>query len=68
MKKGEEQREDFKKMVKDEILEALDVKDIASKEDLMRKEDFRKIIREELIDILKEKEIATKKDINELKK
>jgi signal recognition particle GTPase len=68
VKKGEEQRDDFKKMIRDEILESLDYKDIARKEDLMKKDDVRKIIREELIDILKEKEIATKTDISELKK
>jgi hypothetical protein len=55
-------------MVRDEIREALDQKDLARKEDLLQKDEIKKIVRDELTDVLKKKEIATKSDLDGLKK
>jgi len=66
VKRGKEQRGEFKKMIKEEIMDPLDLKSIARKEDLVKREEIRSIIRQEIIDVLNETGMIKKEDINSL--
>ena len=54
VKKGEEQKEELRKMIKDAVAETLDYMNIAKKEDIVSKEDIRNIVREEIKKVLEE--------------
>jgi len=68
VKRGKEQREEFKKIIKEELIDPLDLKSLAKKEDLIGKAEIRSIIREEIINMLNEMEAAKKTDTNSLGK
>lgn len=62
VKKGEEQREELKKLIKDEVAETLNLLNVAKKEDLITKDEISQILREQIIQVINEQVIA--KNVN----
>jgi polyhydroxyalkanoate synthesis regulator phasin len=58
VKKGEEQREELKKLIKDEVTETLNLMNVAKKEDLVTKDEINQIVREQIIQVINEQGIA----------
>lgn len=58
VKKGEEQREELKKLIKDEVEEVLKLMNVAKKEDLVKKDEISQIVREQIIQVINEQGIA----------
>lgn len=54
IQKAEEQREELKKLIKDEVGKALDYTNVAKKEDIVSKDEIRDIVREQTREALKE--------------
>jgi hypothetical protein len=54
MQRGEEQREELKKLIQGEVTKALDHVNVARKEDLVTKDEIREIVREQLLQVLRE--------------
>lgn len=54
VKRGEEQREELKKLIRGEVMEAFNYAGIAKKQDIVTKEELRGIVREEILGVLKE--------------
>ncbi len=61
IKRGEEQREELKKLIKDEVEEALNHVNVVREEDIVTKDEITQIVREEIMQVLQEKGI-TKND------
>jgi polyhydroxyalkanoate synthesis regulator phasin len=57
-KKGEEQREELKKLIKDEIAETLKLMNVAKTEDLITKDEISQIVREQIIQVINEQGIT----------
>ncbi|ATW26437.1 phasin-related domain-containing protein [Candidatus Formimonas warabiya] len=62
IKKGEEQREEFKKLIADEIRAALDQMNIASKGDIVSKKEIGEIVRDQIIQVLQEQGLTKKEN------
>lgn len=60
IKRGEDQKNELKTLIKDEITSVLNDMNIAKKEDLVSKNEIRDIVREELIKVLNEHGILGK--------
>ncbi len=58
MQKGEEQREELKKLIQSEVIKALDHVNVARKEDLVTKDDIREIVKEQVRLVLREQGIS----------
>lgn len=58
VKRGEEQRNELKKLIKDEVAEALDYVNVAKKEDIVTKEEISQIVREQIVQVLREQGIV----------
>ncbi len=58
VKKGEEQREELKKIVRGEVEEALKQMSIARKEDLITKDELSRIIKEQINQVINELDIT----------
>ena len=54
MQRGEEQREELKKLIQSEVANALVHVNVAKKEDLVTKDEIREIVREQLQQVLRE--------------
>ncbi len=54
MKRGEEQREELKKLIQSEVTKALDHVKVAKKEDLVTKDEIKEIVREQMQQVLRE--------------
>lgn len=54
VQRGEEQREELKKLIQGEVTKALDHVNVAKKEDLVTKDEIREIVREQLQQVLRE--------------
>ena len=54
MQRGEEQREELKKLIQSEVTKALDHVNVARKEDLVTKDEIREIVREQMQQVLRE--------------
>jgi len=54
MQRGEEQREELKRLIQGEITKALDRVNVAKKEDLLTKDQIREIVREQIQQALRE--------------
>ncbi|MFA5383236.1 MAG: hypothetical protein WC364_00960 [Eubacteriales bacterium] len=54
MQRGEEQREELKKLIQNEVIKALDHVDVAQKGDLVTKDEIREIVREQVQQVLRE--------------
>jgi len=54
MQKGEEQREELKKLIRNEVIKALDHVNVAQKGDLVTKDEIREIVREQVQQVLRE--------------
>ena len=54
VRRGEEQREELKKLIRSELTKALENVDVAQKDDVVTKDEIREIIREELLRALGE--------------
>jgi len=58
VKRGEEQRDELKKLIKDEVTEALNHVNVAKKEDIVTKDEISQIVREQIVQVLREQGIA----------
>jgi len=58
MKRGEEKREELKKLISEEVTKALGHVNVAKKEDLVTKEEITEIVREQVRQALRENEDA----------
>lgn len=58
VKRGEEQRDELKKLIKDQVAEALNYARLAKKEDMVTKEEISRIVREQILQVLQEQGIA----------
>ncbi|MDK2800447.1 MAG: hypothetical protein PWQ70_2066 [Clostridiales bacterium] len=58
VKRGEEQRDELKKLIKDEVAEALNYVNVAKKEDIVTKDEISQIVREQIMQVLREQGIA----------
>lgn len=58
IKRGEDQRSELKKLVKEEVMSALDSVNVAKKEDLVTKDEISQIVREQIVEVLKEQGIS----------
>ncbi len=63
VKRGEEQRDELKKLIKDEVVKTLNYVNVARKEDIVTKDEISQIVREQITQVLQEQGIA--KDGNE---
>jgi len=54
MQRGEEQREELKKLIRNEVIKALDHVNVAQKGDLVTKDEIREIVREQVQQVLRE--------------
>ncbi|MFZ3133004.1 MAG: hypothetical protein WA125_18325 [Desulfosporosinus sp.] len=54
MQRGEEQREELKKLIQSEVANALVHVNVARKEDLVTKDELREIVREQMQQVLRE--------------
>ena len=54
VKKGEEQREEFKNLIQEELRKGLENADIAKKEDILTSDEIRQIVREQIQQVLYE--------------
>lgn len=54
MQRGEEQREELKKLIQSEVTKALDQVNVAKKEDLVTKDEIGEIVREQIRQVLRE--------------
>ena len=54
MQRGEEQREELKKLIQSEVANALVHVNVAKKEDLVTKDEIREIVREQMQQVLRE--------------
>jgi len=52
--RGEEQREELKKLIQSEVTKALDTANIAKKEDVVTKDEIREIVREQIEQALRD--------------
>ncbi|MDD2552963.1 MAG: hypothetical protein PHP51_00110 [Desulfotomaculaceae bacterium] len=52
--RGEEQREELKKLIQNEVAEALEQVKVAKKEDLVTKDEIREIVREQIQQVIRE--------------
>ncbi len=62
VKRGEEQRNELKKLIKDEVTEALNYVNVAKKDDIVTKDEISRIVREQVMLVLQEQGLA--KDVN----
>lgn len=58
VKRGEEQRDELKKLIKNEVTEALNYVNVAKKEDIVTRDEISRIVREQIIQVLREQGIA----------
>lgn len=58
VKRGEEQKRELRKLIKDEVTEALNYVNVAKKEDIVTREEISQIIREQIIQVLREQGIT----------
>jgi len=63
IKRGENQREQMRNIIRDEVIKALDTVNIARKEDLISKNELRSIVREEIVNVLKDVKSDKKVDL-----
>lgn len=56
VKRGEEQREELKKLIQNEVIIALDHVNVAKKDDLITQNEIREIVREQIQQALREQE------------
>ncbi len=54
MQRGEEQREELKKLIQNEVIKALDHVNVAQKGDLVTKDEIGEIVREQVQQVLRE--------------
>lgn len=57
IKRGEEQRDELKKIIKEEVSDVMTNMNIATKSDIIAKEELAQIVRDELTKILKENNV-----------
>jgi len=58
VKRGEEQRGELKKLIRDEVTEALNYVNVAKKEDIVSKEELSRIVKEQMMQVLQEQGIV----------
>jgi len=58
VRRGNEQKDELKKIIKDEVAEALNYVNVAKKEDIVTKEEISQIVREQVLQVLREQGIA----------
>lgn len=63
VKRGEEQRIELKKLIKEEVMEALNYANVAKKEDIVTKEEISRIVREQIMQVLREQGIAKEEKV-----
>lgn len=63
IKRGEEQREELKKLVQSEVTKALNNVNVATKEDIVTKDEIRKIVREEIQEVFRDQGSSKNEDI-----
>jgi polyhydroxyalkanoate synthesis regulator phasin len=56
VKKGEEQRDELKKLIRDEVSGVLNTMNIAQKKDIVAGDELARIVREQVLQVLKEQE------------
>jgi len=62
VQRGEEQREELKKLIQGEVIIALDHVNVAKKDDLVTKNEIRDIVREQIQQALREQECLKNED------
>ena len=63
VQRGEEQREELKKLVQSEVTKALNNANVATKEDIVAKDEIRKIVREEIQEAFRDQGSSKNEDI-----
>jgi polyhydroxyalkanoate synthesis regulator phasin len=63
VKRGEQQRDEFKSLIKGEIMEVLNEMNIAKKQDIVTKYEISQIVREQVIQVLKEYGISKNENL-----
>lgn len=58
VKKGEEQRDELKKIIRNEVEEALKHAKVARTEDILTKDEIGQLVKEQLLQVLQEQEIV----------
>lgn len=58
VKRGEEQRDELKKLIRNEVEEALNQVNVAKKEDIVAKDEISQIVKEQMIQVLQEQGIV----------
>ncbi|HOV25808.1 MAG TPA: hypothetical protein PK566_05550 [Pseudobacteroides sp.] len=58
IRRGNEQKDELKKIIKDEVAEALNLVNVAKKEDIATKDEIAQIVREQVLQVLKEQGIV----------
>jgi polyhydroxyalkanoate synthesis regulator phasin len=62
IKKGQEERNEFQRIIKEEVTSVLTNVNVATKNDIISKDELKEIIREQLVMILKEEGIIKSKN------
>jgi len=62
IKRGEEQRNEFKSLIKDEVSAVLNQMGIAKKEDIVTKSEISDIVRQQVLQIIKEQGVSIRQD------